>query len=29
VGTVALENQAQVLMNSPEMRELYLGGRPH
>ena len=29
LGTVALENQAQVLMNSPEMRELYLGGRPH
>ena len=29
VGTVALENKANVLMNSPEMRELYLGGRPH
>lgn len=29
VGTVALENKAKVLMNSPEMRELYLGGRPH
>lgn len=29
VGTVALENKASVLMNSPEMRELYLGGRPH
>jgi branched-chain amino acid transport system ATP-binding protein len=29
VGTVALENKAKVLINSPEMRELYLGGRPH
>ena len=29
IGTVALENKARVLMNSPEMRELYLGGRPH
>ncbi len=29
LGTVALENKAKVLMNSPEMRELYLGGRPH
>ena len=29
LGTVALENKAKVLMNSPEMRELYLGGRSH
>jgi branched-chain amino acid transport system ATP-binding protein len=29
LGTVALENQARFLMDSPEMRELYLGGRTH
>lgn len=29
VGTVALENRASHLLNSSEMRELYLGGRPH
>lgn len=29
LGTVALEGEAQALMNSPQMRELYLGGRSH
>ncbi len=29
LGTVALEDRADALMNSPEMRELYLGGRAH
>lgn len=29
MGTVALENSASYLLNSSEMRELYLGGRPH
>ena len=29
LGTVALENRASYLLNSSEIRELYLGGRPH